>query len=96
MLMSWASHILVMQGSSEGQGYTIVLLDVTGGGLPPHSLIPRGVEYTTPEDIAIGEWLQQASKKIRENTQKKYLEHKSITKDQHYWILKSASKWLYG
>ena len=96
MLMSWASHILVMQGSSEGQGYTIVLLDVSGGGLPPHSLIPKGVEYTTEDDIKINDFLMQASRKIRENTQKKYLEHKQITKDQHYWILKSASKWLYG
>lgn len=96
MLMSWASNILVLQGSSESLGYTIVMLDLPGGSIPPHSLIPRGVEFTTPEDIALNEWVMQAPRKVRENTKKKYLEHKSITKDQHYWLLRSATKWLYG
>jgi len=85
-----------MHGSSEGQGYTIVSLEPRGGGLPPHSLIPRGVEYTTEDDMRINEFLMQASMKLRENAQKKYLEHKSISRQQHYWLLKSACKFLYG
>jgi len=96
MLQNWANNVLVLQGSSESIGYTIVVLDAAGSGIPPHSLIPRGVEYTTEADRKINEWIIQASKRIRENTKRKYLEHKSITRDQHYWVLRSACKWLYG
>ena len=96
MLMSWASHIMVLQGSSEGQGYTIVVLDAGGSGVPPHSLIPRGVEYTTEDDRKINEWILQCPKKIRKNVQLKYLDHKQISRDQHYWLLRSACKWIYG
>ena len=73
MLMSWASHLLVMQGSSEGQGYTIVLLDVTGGGLPSHSLIPRGVEYTTEDDMRINEFFDAGIQKGKGKYTKKVL-----------------------
>jgi len=96
MLQNWASNILLLQGSSESLGYTVVILDAAGTGIPPHSLIPRGVEYTTESDIKINEWILQAPKKIRINTQLKYLEHKKISRDQHYYILRSACKWIYG
>ena len=94
MLTTWAAHILLMYGSSEGQGYTIGILQ-DYSGLPPHSLIPKGVEYTSQDDIRINNWLEQTRGKIRENVYKYYLFNQRITKDQHNYLLGHAANFIF-
>lgn len=95
MLMTWASHIRLQTGTSEGQGYTIgVLQDYSG--LPPHSLIPKGIEFTTPEDLAIEGWLSQTTEKYRELVRLGYIEGRKLNRYRQTELLETACKWLYS
>jgi hypothetical protein len=95
MIQSWASHILTRLGTSEGQGFSIGILQ-DYSGLPPHSLIPKGVEFTSPDDIAIENWVFQAPYQIQVNVRKKYLEAQKIKPSLHTELLKNAARYLFG
>jgi len=86
---------MIKNGTSEGMGYTMVISGESSG-LPPHSLIPKGVKFTSPDDLAVENWFNQASKTIQKNTKAMYIEGKKISKDQHSFLLKSAAKWLFN
>ena len=95
MISSWASSVLIQLGSSEGIGYTIAILQ-DYSGLPPHSLIPKGVKFTSADDLAIENWLSQTKPKIQKATIDKYIERKPINKNQATEILKDAARFLYS
>ena len=94
MLMSWASHVLLRMGSTADQGFAACFLaDYTG--VPAHSQIPSGIEFTSGDDLAIESWLTQTTRTIQDNTIKKYIKKEIISRDQSYKILKSAKCWIY-
>ena len=95
MLVTWAAHITIRYQSSEGQGFSIGLLQEYSG-LPPHSLIPKGVEFTTPEDIEVENWLMQATEKIQENTIRFYVDKKPVSKYLHNQLLENARRYLFS
>jgi len=95
MLMTWASHIRLLTGTSEGQGYTIGILQ-DYSGLPPHSLIPKGIEFTSPDDRAIDNFLSQTTEKYRELVKIGYLEGKRLNRYSQKELLTVAAKWLYS
>jgi len=95
MIVTWASNVLIQMGSSEGQGYTIAFLQEYSG-LPPHSLIPKGVRFTSADDLAIQNWLASTDDRIRALVKEKYLEHNRINKNQSTEILRDAARFLYG
>jgi len=92
--MTWASHIRLLTGTSEGQGYTIGILQEYSG-LPPHSLIPKGIEFTTADDLAIENFLTQTTEKYRELAKVEYLDGKKINRYRHNELLETAYKWLF-
>jgi len=92
--MTWASHIRLLTGTSEGQGYTIGILQ-DYSGLPPHSLIPKGIEFTTSDDLAIEGWLSQTTEKYRELVKAGYIDGKKISWYKQDQLLEAACKWLY-
>ena len=94
MFMTWASHIKIMLGTSEGQGYSIGLLQEYIG-LPPHSLIPKGLEFTTSDDLAIQNFLSQTTEEYRILARRKYLDGEIINRYRHEALLESAYKWLF-
>ena len=95
MFCTWASHLAIQLGTSEGQGYSIGDMREYAG-MPATSKIPKGIEYTTPEDIAITNFLQQTTYKYREYCQIKYLEGKQLSPYKHKDLLAVACKWLFG
>ena len=94
MFMTWASHVRLLTGTSEGQGYTIGILQEYSG-LPPHSLIPKGIEFTTPEDLAVENFLSQTTDKYRELVKEGYLDGKRLNRHKHRELLETAHKWLF-
>lgn len=94
MLVTWAGHLIARLDSSEGLGYSIGILQ-DYSGLPPHSLIPKGVKFTSPEDIAVENWLMQAPENIQENTIIKYVDRKPLTARLHTELLVNARKYLF-
>ena len=93
MLVTWASHIRLITGTSEGQGYQISILQEYSG-MPPHSLVPR-IEFTTPEDRAINNFLEQTTDKYRNLVKTGYLEGKRLNRRHHQELLETVSKWLF-
>jgi hypothetical protein len=94
MLCTWASHKLLLSGTSQGQGYQIGdLKDYSG--LPAHSLIPLGVEFTTPEDIAISNFIDQTTDKYREYIEIKYLNALPLSKYKHNNLLDAVVRYLF-
>jgi len=94
IISAWASNVLIQIASSEGLGYTIGILQ-DYSGLPPHSLIPKGVKFTTPDDLMVENWFSDAPEKIRKWTIMKYIDRRSINKNYETEILKSASKSIF-
>jgi hypothetical protein len=95
MFCNWASHRLLMYGSSEGLGFQVGFLQ-DYSGLPAHSLIPRGVEYTTPQDIAIENFIEQTTDKYREYIEIKYINGKPLSKYKHNNLLDEAVRFLFA
>lgn len=94
MIVSWASDILIFYQSSEAQGYIVSLLqDYTGQ--PGKSVIPAGVRFTTADDLLIRRWIEQESTIVQKHVIAKYLLKQQITRDQQYYILQRASKFLF-
>lgn len=94
IISSWASSVLIRIASSEGLGYTIGILQ-DYSGLPPHSLIPHGVNFTSPDELLVENWLSAAPENIQKWTITKYIARRSLNKNYHTEILKSAAKSIF-
>ena len=94
MLQTWASEVILSLTTSQGQGYAIMLIG-EGCGLPPHSLIPFGLQYSSDDSKRVEDWLWQASDVLRRNTVRIYIEHQKHSKDQKNYLLNEAAKFIF-
>jgi len=93
MFVSWASHVRLAAGSSEGQGYTIGMLQ-DYSGLPACCLIPK-IEFTSPDDLAIESFLSQTTVKYRNLVKQGYIDGRRLTRYKQSDLLETTRKWLF-
>ena len=94
MLQTWASDVILSLSTSQGQGYAVMLMG-EGSGLPPHSLIPVGVNYTSDDTKLIEAWLWQASDVLRHNAVRIYIDRAKHSRDQKNYLLNQAAKFIF-
>jgi len=94
MIQDWASDVILSLSTSQGHGYAVMLMG-EGSGIPPHSLIPVGINFSSRETKLVYQWLWQASDLIRNNTVKIYLLHERASRDQRNYLLNKAAKYFF-
>lgn len=94
MIQGWASEAILSLSTSQGQGYAVMMMG-EGSGIPPHSLIPVGINFSSRETKLVDQWLWQASDLIRNNTVKIYLLHERASRDQRNYLLNKAAKYFF-